>query len=89
MPLLLEPTMLISLYPLPCCKLKIKEIGETSSTKVTATERELQLSGSIMTTQVSTQESPQLPVVMKVSATHQQLNSTDGTTSHILREDKP
>jgi hypothetical protein len=73
---------------LPCCKLKIKEIGETSSTKVTATERELQLSGSIMTTQVSTQESPQLPVVMKVSATHQQLNSTDGTTSHILREDK-
>jgi hypothetical protein len=58
--------MLISLSRSVYFKLKIKVIGETSSIKETATEKEPQLSGSSMATLVSTLESPQLPVTTKV-----------------------
>jgi hypothetical protein len=64
--LLLVPTMLITPYPLLYCKPKNKETGGIFSTRVIPMEIEAQLSGSIMATQVSTQESPRLPVAMKV-----------------------
>ncbi len=80
--------MLISLFHSVYFKLKIKVIGETSSIKETATEKEPQLSGSSMATLVSTLESPQLLVTTKVLTHPLQSHSTNGSTSPISSKDK-